>query len=53
METAIACFLIGAIGTAAAFGAGLGAFITTKTLTKMAAKVSEQLEDRQAEIAGR
>jgi hypothetical protein len=32
-------FILGSIGTMAAFGAGLGTFLTTKTLTRLANKV--------------
>jgi hypothetical protein len=47
MEEIVVPFMLGALTSAAAFGAGLGCFISGKTLTMLAAKLSEKMEERQ------
>ena len=38
-------FVLGSVGTMAAFGAGFGAFITTKTLTRLANKIYKKIRE--------
>jgi hypothetical protein len=49
MDNIIIGFAIGAITTAAAFGAGLGIFLTTKTLSALANKLTDEMAKRASE----